>query len=73
MTDDEVNPARCWRSSAEVADLFDGPEDPEWRRTETESRMNCRIRGSGRPERMKVVLVSPVAERSDQSRWSRAR
>jgi hypothetical protein len=30
VTDDEVNPARCWRSSAEVADLFDGPEDPEW-------------------------------------------
>ncbi|MFI5506227.1 hypothetical protein ACIA48_02075 [Mycobacterium sp. NPDC051804] len=30
MTDDGTDAARRWRSSAEVADLFDGPEDPEW-------------------------------------------
>jgi hypothetical protein len=30
VTDDEVDPARRWRSSTEVADRFNGPEDPKW-------------------------------------------
>lgn len=72
-TDDEADPARRWRSSAEVADLSTDPGILGGRRTKTESRKNYRVRGSGRPRPINILLVCPVAELTGRARWSRVR